>query len=251
MPRFYIPPAAWRPDRLVLAEEEAHHARQVLRLKTGDQATVFNGQGEAATVRIDEPAGRKLPLTPLQFIQTPLLPCQITLGQAIPKGKTMDLIVQKAVELGVSQIVPLMTERTIVLLESSEIGAKKEKWQRTALEACKQCGRNWLPEIAVPSSFSPFIHTVQDDFDLILIAALTSEAKSLRAHLQSYRDNGERPLPERLLLLIGPEGDFARNELTEAAQAGARALSLGPNVLRSETAALYGLSVLGYELFGS
>lgn len=249
MHRFYIPPEAWHPDRLELDAEETKHATQVMRLKAGDRAVVFNGRGDEATVELAEKTGTTLPVKAQQFGRSQPVACRITLGQAIPKGKTMDLIVQKATELGAATIAPILSERTIVQLAPDEAESKRDKWERTALEACKQCGRNFLPEIAKPRSMRQFLEATRGEFDLALIASLQPDAQPLDAHLRFHEETQGGERPKRLLILIGPEGDFTPAEIGEARSAGAFPLTLGPIVLRSETAALYTLSVLGYELF--
>src|SRR5947207_2451479 len=114
MPRFYIPATAWNPDRLVLDPAESHHAVDVLRMKAGDRATVFNGEGAEAEVEITKGGRHGVEFRRVALHKTPRLACRITLGQAVPKGKNMELIVEKATELGVAEIVPLLSERTVV-----------------------------------------------------------------------------------------------------------------------------------------
>ena len=217
----------------VLSAEEIHHATQVLRVKPGDTVNVFDGCGHEAQCRMDA-AGK---LTILTQSSAPPLPCRITLAQAIPK-KNMDLIVQKATELGVTSIVPLISERTIVHLD--EDSKKVERWREIAIESCKQCGNNWLPEIQAPQRARAFLESL-GAFDLKLIASLQPDSKLLK-----------RLLPDKrlasVLILIGPEGDFTPAELAAGKTAGCLPLSLGPLVLRAETAALYALSILHHEL---
>src|SRR5437762_14036924 len=150
MHRFYIAPENWNPDSLILTGSEAHHARDVLRMKRGDKAVLFNGQGREITAEIVELARDEIRLRKLHETETPPLSCRITLGQAIPKGKNMDLIVQKAVEIGAAEIAPIISERTIVDLDKTEAQQKREKWQQVAIEAAKQCGQNWLPTVRPP-----------------------------------------------------------------------------------------------------
>src|SRR5712692_11417905 len=145
MHRFYISPENWSPDALRLSGAEAHHAGDVLRMKRGDRAVLFNGRGREITAEIVDLTGDELRLRKLHETEMSPLRCRITLGQAIPKGKNMDLIVQKAVEIGASEIAPLISERTIVGLDPASAGQKQEKWQQIAIEAAKQCGQNWLP----------------------------------------------------------------------------------------------------------
>ena len=250
MPRFYIPPASWNIDRLALDAAETHHCIDVLRMKQGDRATVFDGQGHEATVEISTIAKDRVELKHLQHAKTPALACEIVLGQAVPKGKNMEFIIEKATELGAAQIVPLLSERTVVRLDADEAKDKREKWQRVAIEATKQCGQNWLPEVATPVTPKAFFDGAPK-FDLMLIASLQPGAQHLKTLLREIA--GEGPLsknkrPRRVLILVGPEGDFTPAEISLAIGAGCRPLTLGPIILRTETAALYCLSVLSHEL---
>lgn len=247
MHRFYIPPEQWNLDALALDEAEAHHALDVLRMKPGERAVVFDGRGSEATVEISEAGKKSVALRRLHHAKSPPLACEITLGQAIPKGKNMDLIVQKATELGVAAIAPLVSERTVIQVEEKEDAAKKQaKWQGVAIEAAKQCGQNWLPRIHAPQTPKQFFQNA-DRFDLMLIASLQSDALHLKKVLAEF---GEK-LPRKVLVLIGPEGDFTPAEIGLAKSSGCRPITLGPIVLRTETAAIYCLSVLSYELLAA
>lgn len=239
MHRFFLPDL----QQSVLVGAEAHHALHVLRLKTGDMVNVFNGRGHEAQARITETGKDSVRLTILQHSRTPSLRCHITLAQAIPK-KNMDLIVQKATELGVSAIVPLLSERTLVQLD--EDSKKVERWREIALDACKQCGNNWLPEIQSPQKAHDFFALLPES-DLKLIGSLQPDAKPLKSIL-SDTPTLERSHAPTILVLIGPEGDFTPAELSLAKSAGCLPLSLGPLVLRADTAALYALSILHHEL---
>jgi len=229
MHRFYLPNFQ-QPD---LSVEETHHATHVLRLKPGDTVNVFDGHGHEAQCRFGE-AGK---LTILQQSVTAPLACRVTLVQAVPK-KNMDLIVEKATELGVTTIVPLLSERTIVRLD--ENAGKLDRWREIALESCKQCGNNWLPVIEPPRKVPAFL-TDTGQFDLKVIASLQPGAQPLKTILGGTR-------PQSVLILIGPEGDFTPAEISSARNAGCLPLSLGPLVLRAETAAIYALSILHHEL---
>src|SRR5689334_21396700 len=135
MHRFYISPNEWDPRALILRGAEAHHAGDVLRSKRGDRLVVFNGRGHEITAEITDISRDEIHLRKLDQTETPPLKCRITLGQAIPKGKNMDLIVQKAVEIGAAQVAPLISERTIVDLDQKEAAQKQAKWQQIAIEA--------------------------------------------------------------------------------------------------------------------
>src|SRR5690606_31953630 len=146
-----------------------------------------------------------------------------------------------------SVIVPLLSERTVVQLDGEELEKRQQKWQRIAIEACKQCGQNWVPEIRIPMKVEAFARQSQDP--LKLIAAICPEAQNLKAILAAL--DGDATRPAAASLMIGPEGDFTPAELSQAFSFGFAPLSLGPIILRSETAAIYALSITGHELMGS
>ena len=253
MHRFYLPPAAWNhQDDLTLDAGESHHALNVLRLKPGERVVAFDGRGREVTAEIaPESAKSAVRLRPRGApAKTAPLPCRITLAQAVPKGKNMDFIVQKAVELGAGEVAPLLSDRTVTRLDTpEEAAAKREKWQTVAVEAAKQCGQNWLPDLGLPMSPKEFFQgRGPREFDLMLVASLQNDARHLREWLGEFRDGHGGATPKSALVLVGPEGDFTPAELGLARSAGCRPITLGPIVLRVETAALYCLSVLSYEL---
>lgn len=243
MHRCYLPAADFSSPTLILEGEEAHHALRVMRLRAGDECEVFDGAGKAARARILAAGGGSLTLGELRPLP-PLPPVAgITLALAIPKGGNMDLIVQKAVELGVQRIIPLVSERTIVRLNAKEAATKAAKWQRTALEACKQCGVNTLPVVEIPQSYSTFLKR-EDIPALRLVCAILPESRPMREVLESARAAGQ----DDAILLIGPEGDFSPAEYSAAMQTGYAPISLGPIILRVETAVFMALSSVRYAL---
>jgi 16S rRNA (uracil1498-N3)-methyltransferase len=241
LPRFHIPSERWNPGALILSEAEAHHCGQVMRCGVGDEIIAFNGTGDWARCRISTSSKSRVELSCEAMGKTAAPSVAVTLLQAIPKAGNMELIIEKAVELGANAIVPVLTERTVVKLDAKEAAKKREKWQRLALEACKQCGQNWLPLIhdAQP------LETVWDRLpahDLRLIAAIQTDARSLKEVLT------RTPRPASVLMAIGPEGDFTPSEYGLARKHGCEPVTLGSIILRVETAALYCLSVLAHEL---
>lgn len=246
--RFYIPPERWTLKPLLLDNAEAHHCLDVLRLGVGSRLVIFDGRGSEITAEITTVGKGKAHLKELMSVKTEPLRCAITLAQAIPKGKNMELIVQKATELGVAKIVPLLSDRAVVQLSDEEARKKREKWQQVVIEAAKQCGQNWIPLVAEPITPKKFFAEF-DRYELPLIASLQHDARSLKVTLADFREqHGRRPASA--LILIGPEGDFTPAETSSAKRAGCTPVSLGPIVLRAETAAIYTLSVLAYELQG-
>jgi len=246
MHRFYIAPENWNTDALVLRDSEVHHARDVLRLEPGERVVVFNGRGHEVTAEIKKVTREEIQLRKLHEARVPPLPCQIALAQAIPKGRNMDLIVQKAVELGAAEIAPIVSDRTIVHLENKEAARKQAKWQQVAIEAAKQCGQNWLPTVRKPRKLADFFDAGAS-LQLRLIGSLQSDATHLKTVLAEY-EREHQARPTSVLMCIGPEGDFTPAELNLARSYGCRPITLGPIILRVETAAIYCLSVLSYEL---
>ncbi|MGI8481533.1 MAG: 16S rRNA (uracil(1498)-N(3))-methyltransferase [Chthoniobacterales bacterium] len=248
MHRFYIAPENFDNAALALVGAEAHHCANVLRMQAGERAVVFNGRGREVTAEIERIGGSEVHLRKLSERITAPLRYRITLGQAMPKGKNMDLIVQKAVELGAAEIAPLISEHTVVRLDRRDAVQKQTKWQTIAVEAAKQCGQNWLPHVAEPRTLAEFFSD-STRHDLQLVGALQEDAVSFKNALADFeRQHVAGNAPRSVLILIGPEGDFTVDELTLARRHGCRPISLGPIVLRVETAAIYCLSVLSYEL---
>jgi 16S rRNA (uracil1498-N3)-methyltransferase len=247
MHRFYLPPGAWNDAPPVLDERQSHHAVDVLRLGVGARVTVFDGCGNEAPARLLSAGRGGVTVAPGPVTASPELPCRLTLAQAVPKGRTMDLIVQKAVELGASCILPVLSERTVVRMDRREAARKALRWRETAIEACKQCGRNHLPEIAEPRAPSEFFSSLPAH-EMLLVASLQPDARPMKEVLAAALEERGRK-PGSVLILVGPEGDLTPAEVAMAKSNGCLPVSLGPIILRSETAAMYCLSVLGHELF--
>lgn len=246
MHRFHLPPAACGGSRLELEGPEAHHALQVLRIQPGECVQVLDGAGHRLRCRVESAGRRTVSLAVLEREEVAAPRFEITLMQALPKGKAAETIVEKATELGVSRIVPLISERVVVRLEADEAGLKAAKWRLVAIGAMKQCGLPWLPQIEAPVRLQEYLARPQR-FELSLVASLQPGARHPREYLAAYQaEHGRRPAS--VGVWIGPEGDFTPEEVQAIETAGARPITLGPNVLRADTAAIYCLSILNYEL---
>jgi 16S rRNA (uracil1498-N3)-methyltransferase len=246
MHRFYVDPRESGSDLLDLSEREAHHAANVLRLKEGERVVVLDGQGSELCCNVQKIGKRGVTLHVYQRSKVPPLPYQLTLLQAIPKGKTMETIVQKAAELGAWKVVPIITDRTVTQLDEDRSESKIEKWTWIAIEAIKQCGSTWLPKIAEPIRPAAYLG-MKDQSEMALIASLQAGSKHPRLHFRDFeREHGRRP--KSISVWVGPEGDFTPAEVNAVVSSGALPITLGPLVLRSETAAFYCLSMVNYEM---
>jgi 16S rRNA (uracil1498-N3)-methyltransferase len=249
MHRFYLPPERCAGNSLQLDGREAHHALHVLRAKRGDPVTVLDGAGNEFLAGVGSVSRDTLSLNVTQRKRIPAPPCSITLLQAVPRGKIIEDIIQKAVELGVRRVVPLLTEHVVTRLDARDAAGKREKWQQVAIEAIKQCGAAWLPHIETPATLGDFLAR-NETFDLALVGSLQTERRHPRECFQEFQARHRR-LPQSIAMWIGPEGDFTPDELKAIQAAGALPISLGRLVLRVETAAIYSLSILNYEFSGT
>jgi 16S rRNA (uracil1498-N3)-methyltransferase len=246
--RAFCQPTEPAPAEIRLGADESHHLVAVNRCGRGDPVIAFDGRGREWVCECIDPSKNAAVLRVREARPAAARPHEITLAQALPKGSTMDDIVRQATEIGVARIVPLVSERTQVHLDGDRAGKKVEKWATTAIEAAKQCGNPWLPEIAPVQSFATFLPAAKDH-DLRLVASLHTGAGSLKKVVSHFREKHGHA-PRLVVWLVGPEGDFSPAEMTAAVMAGFAPVSLGPLVLRCDTAAVYALSVLSHELQG-
>jgi 16S rRNA (uracil1498-N3)-methyltransferase len=246
MRRFYLPPAQCQSARLALTGGQAHHAADVLRLQPGETVAVLDGAGGEYRCRVFSVARKNLLLDVEEVARAAAPACRVTLLQAIPKGQIFDAIVQKATELGVERVTPLLSERVATRLDAAAAAQKREKWQQTAVEAIKQCGQRWLPRISPPVTL-PALLAGGEQFDLTLLGSLQEDRRHARGYFEEFQRRRQRR-PASVCVWIGPEGDFAPGEVEAIRKAGALPITLGPLVLRSETAAIFALSIINYEL---
>ncbi len=242
MSRFYVPPEKAGEKEIVIDGKEAHHILDVMRMRDGDTVVVFDGTGNEYVGFIKE-ANRTLKRLVVDVVRTerPSLRRvpEATLAQSIPKKAKMGYIIEKATELGVARVVPLVTDRTIVRPDDAGCRTKVERWRKIAVEASKQCGRTNVPGIDDVTEYRDMLTRV-DQYDLVLVACLTDNTIPLKEALKGFKTGN-------VLIFIGPEGDFTSEEVKMAGAENCRFVSLGKRVLRSDTAGLFLLSVLDYE----
>lgn len=245
MHRFYLSPEQCTRTTLELDGREAHHALHVLRLKQGEVVIVLDGIGNEFICTVENCGRNNVTFFVSKKNIIPALPCSITLMQAIPKGKIIESIIQKSVELGVQRLVPILSERVVTHLDVEELETKRDKWQQVAIEACKQCGAAWLPRIETPTTLEPFL-ACREKFELSLVGSLQKKRRHPRELISEFEMKHGR-LPQSVNVWIGPEGDFSEKELGVIENSGAHPITLGKLVMRVETAAVYCLSFLNYE----
>jgi len=246
MHRFYLPPEQCQSQTLFLGGREAHHALHVLRVQLGERVTVLDGTGQECLCEVQERARDQVQLAIIEKRFVPALPYRITLLQALPKGKLIESIIQKATELGAVRIVPLLSARVVAHLDAKEGPSRALKWQLVAIEAVKQSGSAWLPRVDSPLTPQQFLAR-GETFELPLIGSLQTGSKHPREYFRAFQKEHGRP-PASVCIWVGPEGDFTPEELGSIESAGALPITLGRQVLRTETAAIYCLSIVNYEL---
>ena len=245
MHRFFLPPEFATGPIIFLTDCEAHHAMHVLRLRQGEKVAVIDGAGHQLDTEVCSIERNRIGLKVRSRTPGSALPCQVTLLQAIPKGKLIESIVQKATELGVFRIVPILTERVVRQLDADQAAREAEKLRTVAVEAIKQCGCPWLPKVELPITIEDFLSR-GECYELPLVASLQERSRHPGDWFRRYIDDHSR-LPRSVCIWIGPEGDFTSTELKSIEGMGALPITLGPFILRTETAAIYSLSVINYE----
>lgn len=243
MPRFFINSKDIFDDNINIKGDDYNHIKKVLRLKCGEIVTLSDGVGNEYEAKIEEFGDG--------FVHSKIIksyknstepPIKITLYQGLPKADKMDFIIQKSVELGITRIVPVLTERTIVKLGNEKDASKKcERWNRISQEAAKQSNRGIIPEIEIPITFKEAVKQAKD-YALSLIPYEKEANNSLKQILRSVSDIKEASV------FVGPEGGFTEQEIEEAVSFGINSITLGPRILRTETAGIAVLSILMYEL---
>lgn len=241
MPRFFISPEQVKSGFVTITGPDVVHIVKVLRLGKGDTLTVLDGSGTVYEAVIEQ-TGRDAVICAIisECNAGGASPVRITLVQGLPKGDKMDLIVQKATELGVYRLIPLVCERSVVKLTGDKPQRRLERWQRIAVEAAKQCRRPDVPEIMSPAQWEDTLAGLPDN----TAAVIPWEEEHLTSLKKFLREGGPR---KDYFVFIGPEGGFTLGEIEMARSYGITPVTLGPRILRTETASLAVLAIILYQ----
>jgi 16S rRNA (uracil1498-N3)-methyltransferase len=238
-PRFFITPDQIIGTKIVVTGDDLRHIRTVLRKEPGDLLTLLDGTGMEYTARIVESGRDGIVCEMVTQAKHELMGPRITLGQGIAKSDKMDWIVQKATELGVSSIVPLVTGRTIVKVRDEE--KRLVRWRKIAREAAMQSRRLDVPRVGPVTSYDGFLPALVPGPTSLFLIPWEEGTRPIKDVLRSY------PAATNITVLIGPEGGFSLSEAKAAQDEGFHAVTLGPTILRTETAAIAVLGMIGYE----
>jgi 16S rRNA (uracil1498-N3)-methyltransferase len=236
-PRFFIEGVYGAGQTVPLAGDDAHKIVHVLRKRSGDTVQIIDSAANRfnAILEVENGAVRALLGEPSAPQVRPRL--EITVAQGVPKGQKMDFVVEKLTELGATTIVPLYSERSVVV-ESGQ--NKLDRWRRLAKTAAAQCGRDKIPDVAEPVAFLKLLATFSD-YDCVLFPWELAGDAPLREILPSLIDGARR-----VLIVVGPEGGFSHSEAEAAERSGAHVIGLGPHILRTETAAMVVVALVNY-----
>lgn len=227
-------------DEMIIGEQDAHHISKVLRLQVGDSIVVVAPDGQAGTAKIKELAADQVKLL-LQGVlkEEKEAPIHVYLAQGLPKSDKMDYIIQKAVELGVTAVYPIEMDHCVVQYDNAKKNTRRERWQKISVEAAKQCGRTVVPSVEPIQGLAGLFASLPDGVVVIMLY----EGQASQGLKQAL---AEKPATS-YLLLVGPEGGFSDKEVAICNEYGASIVTMGPRILRTETASLAGVAMIMYE----
>lgn len=241
MPRFFVGENQIADNKITIVGQDVKHIKNVLRMAVGQNVDICDDKGRKYACEIENIAKEEITVKILSCNEQgnePGIP--VTILQGVPKGEKMELIIQKNVELGITKIVPVIMERCVVKFQNQQDKEKKAaRWNKIAMEAAKQCGRSIIPKVLVPENLSKVIAELPQDA-LLITASENEKTVSLKEILQKEK-------PREIYFIIGPEGGIASSEEECLKNAGFNSVSLGPRILRTETAGFALLSAIRYE----
>jgi 16S rRNA (uracil1498-N3)-methyltransferase len=241
MQRYFVEPHLFTEHEVTIVGDDVHHIVNVMRAKEGDEILVSDGAGQSARAKLVSLSGKEV-IAAVQEMLTEEreLPIRVTIGQGLPKGEKMEWILQKGTELGAYSFFPFSSERTIVKLDAKKEAKKLERWRKIVKEAAEQSHRAILPELLPPVSFREALQAGKD-FTRCAIAYEKEGSTTMHQVLE------EMAADDTLLVLVGPEGGFSPEEVAQAEAKGFLTVSLGPRILRTETASQYVLACASYH----
>ena len=247
MQRYFIDAASFGAHKVTISGNDAHHIARVMRMKPGDRIIVSDGESREAIVEIAELETGEVTAEIVELRSMTNEPAwQIFIAQGLPKGDKMETVIQKGTEIGAAGFIPFQSERVVVQYDAKKEGKRLERWQRIAKEAAEQAHRSIIPQIHPVLSWSALLGELTG-YDLVVLCyekESNSPSSGLREVIGSGFDPGS---PRKVLLIVGPEGGFSEREVAEAEACGIRIAGLGKRILRTETAAMVGLTCLMYE----
>ena len=245
MQHFFVTPSQVKDERIYVEGMDVNHMKNVLRMRCGEELMVSDGNNRKYRCAVEGYAEEQAVLRILEEMAVDTeLPSRIFLFQGLPKQDKMELIVQKAVELGVYRVIPVSTRRSVVRLDETKAGKKVERWQQIARSAAKQAGRGLIPEVASVMSYREALEASKELDVLLIPYELARDRKKTKEIIGGIRPG------KSVGIFIGPEGGFEKEEVELALEYGAEAVTLGRRILRTETAGLTMLSVLMFHLEG-
>ena len=247
MPKFFISQEQIDGNNLKIKGKDVNHIRNVLRKKINDEITVCNIDNQKDYLcTINELEKEYINCTIVAELEKNVESnVKLTILQGLPKADKMELIIQKSVELGVTEIIPIEMKRCVVKLQEKDKIKKVQRWQKISEVASKQCGRNIIPKIGQVISLKNICNLI-DNYDIVLVAYENEKEKSIKQILQEIKNNYSKEI--KIAVLIGPEGGIAPEEVEALTVSGAMTMSLGKRILRTETVALNVASIIMYEL---
>ena len=230
-------------EEVTIGGDDAHHLAYSLRAKRGDKITAVDTTGNSAVIELVDFERDKIKARRISELQPVVAEWEIILADCLPKQNRFETIIEKAAELGVDKIEPLISDNTIARPDSSRAKSKLERWRKISKEAAEQCARDTIPEISELKKLDDWLKEPLDDDTLLLFCWESEQTTTVREVLSDYRSTGGA----KIIVLIGPEGGFSRREVDAIKSAGGKSVTLGKRVLKTDTAAISVLAMINYE----
>ena len=244
MQRYFIN-QSFNNQQAIISGDDARHISKVMRMREGEEIIVVS-TGEASICTIEQIGEEIIVKQTGRVIPSPEMPIQVTIACGLPKGDKLELIAQKATELGMYALIPFEAERSIVKWDAKKASKNQQRLQKIAKEAAEQSHRTYIPQIPEAVSFQQLLKTVQN-YDVVFIADEEDAKAEKRTRFAEKLKNVYDKKSKSILIIFGPEGGISRKEADALLAVGAQTMSLGPRILRAETAPLYALSAISYE----